>query len=293
MVTPSMRLRITDIQRIPLRAVREVGTLEPAWDPGGQMGFSVGGGAYVEVRTDAGLTGIGPAPAPGVVDAARARLAGQDPFAIEQHAATLRYYASGSPYQGAAGIDIALWDLIGKACGQPLYKLWGGGRDRVPAYASMVRLSTAAERAELAARLAGEGWQALKLRLHCATIPEDLAIVEQVRRAAGDRMVIMADANQAQSSGTWQPGVRWDFRRALDTARELDRLGCYWLEEPLPRYAFADLARINQEVALPLAGGENNPGLHEFAQMLREGVYDVLQPESMVCCGVTALRKIG
>ena len=292
MESPS-RIEITDIRRVNLRPMGEVGTLEPAWDPGGSMSFDMGGGAYTEIRTDAGICGLGPAAAQGVVDAARSRLLGEDPFEIEKHAATLRYYAGGSAYQGPAGIDIALWDLIGKACGQPLYKLWGGSRNRIPAYASMVLLSTPQERADLATHLADEGWRAIKLRIHHPTMKEDIETVEQVRRAVGDRMDIMVDANQAQSSGTWQPGVRWDFRRALDTARELDRLGCYWLEEPLPRYAFADLARINQEVGLPLAGGENNPGLHEFAQIVDLGVYDILQPESMVCNGITMLRKIG
>ncbi|OUC05892.1 hypothetical protein RY27_24410, partial [Litorilinea aerophila] len=185
------------------------------------------------------------------------------------------------------------WDLIGKVCGQPLYKLFGGGRDKVPAYASMVLLSTPAERAELAARLADEGWQAIKLRLHHATMAEDIETVTRVRDAVGDRMAIMVDANQAQSSGNWQPGVLWDYRRALETARELDRLGCYWLEEPLPRYAFKDLARLNQAVAMPLAGGENNRGIHEFVQMLEGNVYDILQPEGMVGGGLTELRKIG
>lgn len=189
-------------------------------------------------------------------------------------------------------MDIALWDLIGKACGQPLYKLWGGGRDRVAAYASMVQLSTPEERARLAAALREEGWQAIKLRLHHATMREDLETVERVREAAGDGMTIMVDANQAQSSGDWQPGVRWDFRRAAETARALQELGCYWLEEPLPRYAFRDLARLSALVELPIAGGENNRGVHEFLQMLQEGVYDILQPESMVNGGVTEVRKI-
>jgi len=89
---------------------------------------------------------------------------GWDPFEIERHVAVLRYYASGMPYRGSAGIDIALWDLIGKVCGQPLFKLWGGGKEKVPAYASMIRLSAPEERAELATRLADEGWRAIKLR---------------------------------------------------------------------------------------------------------------------------------
>ena len=287
------RLTITDVRIVRLKVIEEVGELEPAWNPGGRMGFRVGGGSYVEVHTDQGLVGIGPAVDPGLLPAVRSQLIGGDPFDIERHVAALRYYAPGMPYRGSAGVDIALWDLIGKACGQPLYKLWGGGKERVPAYASMIQLSTPEERAGLATRLADEGWKAIKLRIHHPTMGEDLCTVETVRKAVGDRMEIMVDANQAQSSGNWQPGVLWDFRRAVETARELQQLGCYWLEEPLPRYAFQHLAELNARVELPIAGGENNRGIHEFVQMLTEGVYDILQPECMVNGGVSVLRKIG
>jgi L-alanine-DL-glutamate epimerase-like enolase superfamily enzyme len=220
-------------------------------------------------------------------------LKGEDPFEVEKHNGVLRYYARGLPYRGTAGLDLALWDLIGQACGQPLYKLWGGSKDKDPAYASKVLLSTPAERADLAARLAEEGWQAIKLRLHHQTMKTDVETVEKVRQAVGDKMEIMVDANQAQSSGNWQPGIMWDYRRAVETARELQRLGVYWLEEPLLRYAFDDLARLNDEVELAIAGGENNSGLHEFVQMLQKNVYDILQPESMVHEGITGLRKVG
>ncbi|MCZ6677489.1 MAG: mandelate racemase/muconate lactonizing enzyme family protein [Candidatus Poribacteria bacterium] len=287
------RLRITDIQVISLKTIREVGTLEPAWSPGGQMDFTEGGGAYIAIHTDQGLTGIGPAVEERLLPAIKSQLIGADPFDMEEHVAVLRYYARGLPYRGSAGIDIALWDLIGKACGQPLYKLWGGTKERVPAYASMVRLSTPEERAQLAAELVNEGWKAIKLRIHHPTMKADLETVEKVRLAVGDKMEIMVDANQAQSSGNWQPGVLWDYRRAVETARELQQLGCYWLEEPLPRYAFKQLADLNRQVDMPIAGGENNHGLHEFLQMLQEEVYDILQPESMVTEGISALRKIG
>lgn len=287
------RLKITDVRVIPLKAIRQAGSLEPAWNPGGRMSFEVGGGSYVEVHTDQGLVGIGPGMDPALLPPVKAQLAGKDPFDTEQHAARLRYYAAGTSYRGSASVDIALWDLIGKACGQPLYKLWGGAKEKVPAYASMIQLSAPEERARLAAQLAAGGWKAIKLRLHHPGIKEDIRTVELVRKAVGDNMEIMVDANQAQSSGNWQPGVLWDFRRALESARELERLNCYWLEEPLPRYAFDRLAELNRLVAVPLAGGENNRGMHEFLAMLREGVYDILQPESMVMEGITALRKIG
>src|SRR5688572_30203307 len=243
-------MKITEIRLLRLKTIEEIGALEPAWDLGGRMVFQRGGGSVLEIHSDQGLVGIGPGVDSSLLQALQARLVGQDPFDTEHHAATLRYYAAGLPYRGSAGVDIALWDLIGKACGQPLYKLWGGGRDRVPAYASMVLLSTPEERARLAAALRDEGWQAIKLRLHHATMKEDLHTVEAVREAVGEGMTIMVDANQAQSSGNWQPGVLWDYRRAVETARELQELGCYWLEEPLPRYAFGDLARLNERSEL-------------------------------------------
>jgi L-alanine-DL-glutamate epimerase-like enolase superfamily enzyme len=106
-------------------------------------------------------------------------------------------------------------------------------------------------------------------------------------------MTIMVDANQAQSSGKWQPGVLWDFRRAVETARELEQLDVYWLEEPLPRYAYDQIAELCRKVEMPISGGENNKFVHEFVDMVEKGAYDLFQPESMVLDGITALRKIG
>ena len=287
------RAKITQVNLLNLRRVREVGTLEPAWNKGGSMRFTVGGGSVLEIRTDQGLNGIGPGIEPGLLDAVRAQLIGQDPFDTERHAGRLRYYATGGSYRGGSCVDVALWDLIGKACGQPLYKLFGGAKDRVIPYASMIVLGEPDERARMARQLAEQGWKAIKIRLHHESMREDLRTVESVKKQTGDAMAIMVDANQAQSAGNWQPGVLWDFRRALETARQLEAMGVYWLEEPLPRYDFARLAELNRQVAIPLAGGENNRGLHEFRQMCEQGVYDFLQPEPLVSEGLTGLRKIG
>jgi D-galactarolactone cycloisomerase len=281
------------VRLVSLRTVREIGSLEPAWDPGGRITFRVGGGAYVEIRTDEGLVGIGPPMDPGLLPVVNEQLAGKDPFDVEAHAARLQYYGRGRVRRGTASVDIALWDLIGKAIGQPLFKLWGGGGGEVVPYASTIRLSTPKAAASLAAELVEDGWKAVKLRLHHETLAEDVRTVEAVRAEVGGRIAIMADANQAQSPGTWQPGVRWDLGRAVAAARELERLGCVWLEEPLPRYAFDQLAELNHLVELPIAGGENNAGLHEFEWMLERGVYDILQPDARVSGGITELRKIG
>ena len=141
-MTTNSRLKITDVKSIPLRLVETVGEVEAAWNPGTMWPRTIGGGSFVEVHTDQGLVGIGPAVPPSLIPAVKERLLGEDPFDVERHSHVLRYYAAGLPYQGTAGIDIALWDLIGKATGQPLYKLWGGGRDKVAPYASMILLST-------------------------------------------------------------------------------------------------------------------------------------------------------
>ncbi|MBS1826690.1 MAG: mandelate racemase/muconate lactonizing enzyme family protein [Acidobacteria bacterium] len=287
------RLKITDVKVVNLKVIREAGKMEAAWNPGTLNTYQVGGGSVVEIHTDQGLIGIGPGVDAALLGAAKAQLVGKDPFDTEQHQARLRYYVGGVSYRGGSNLDIALWDLVGKACGQPLYKMWGGAKDRVAPYASMIKLGTPEERAELAVKLLGDGFRAIKLRLHHESMREDLRTVEAVKKATGGKMTIMVDANQAQSGGNWQPGVLWDFRRAMDTAKELERMGVYFLEEPLQRYEFAKLAELNRAVSMPLAGGENNRGMHEFQQMCTEGVYDILQPEPLVMEGITGLRKIG
>jgi D-galactarolactone cycloisomerase len=86
--------------------------------------------------------------------------------------------------------------------------------------------------------------------------------------------------------------VTWDFLRALQTARELERLNCLWLEEPRPRYAFDELAELSRLVGIPIAGGENNRGVHEYRWMLEQNVFSILQPDVMVADGVTGFREI-
>jgi D-galactarolactone cycloisomerase len=284
-------LKITNIRIVNLKVIRETGKMEAAWNPGTVNTHRIGGGSVIEIQTDQGLLGIGPGMDPASLEAAKAQLIGKDPFSVEQLAGPLRYYVGGSP-RTISALEIALWDLIGKATGQPLYKIWGAAKNRVPAYASMIQLSTPEERARMAVQLKSQGWKAIKLRAHYATLKEDVQLVEAVRKAVGDDMEIMVDANQAQSSGTWQPGVMWDFRRALETARELERLNCVWLEEPRLRYSYDELAELSRLVGIPIAGGENNRGVHEYRWILEQNVYSIVQPDIMVADGVTGFREI-
>jgi L-alanine-DL-glutamate epimerase-like enolase superfamily enzyme len=105
-------------------------------------------------------------------------------------------------------------------------------------------------------------------------------------------MEIMVDANQAQGSGSWQPGVRWDFRRAVETARQLQALGVRWLEEPLPRHAVEQMAELRRRVELPIAAGEHHRDLEAFRRLILLGACDILQPDALTMQGISEVRKV-
>lgn len=281
-------MKITDIQVIQLAGPPLPVPVKPAWAPGSQ--WTRYGGTVVKVFTDEGIVGIGApgyAVSPKIESWIEPQLVGKDPFALEQHARIFR--GAGEAW----GVEIALWDIIGKACGQPVYKLWGAARDRVPAYASCIEVRPPQRRAEDILKLKADGWRASKLRIHAASIAADVEQVQAVRDAVGDDFTLLVDANQAQLPGTQQPdaGPVWRYERALATARELQRLGVYWLEEPLGRYDFDNLARLCEAVDILIAGGENNLGLHEYRWLVDRNCYDVLQPEAMVGETMSQIRK--
>jgi L-alanine-DL-glutamate epimerase-like enolase superfamily enzyme len=283
------RIKITDVRIVPLKVIKDLGSY-PDW-LGNPRAIRIGGGAFVEVQTDQGITGIGPEIAPTLLPAVKALLVGADPFDVDLHAERLYGLQAGIGYRGSAGVEIALWDVIGKASNQPLYKLWGGGRDRVAPYSSMLRLSTVEERADIAVKLKSQGWQAIKYRCSFPTMKEDIRLVEATRKAVGDNWGIMCDGNKATLNYASQKGVPWDFTRAVETAKEYQRMNVYWLEEPLPRYDFDGLAELNRLIEMKLAGGEGNRGIHEFRSLLEKGCFDIVQPEVMLE-GPTHLRKI-
>lgn len=264
---------------------------EAAWEPGvirNDRDVTV-----VRIQADSGLTGWGASgfdQADDINRLAAPHLVGEDAFAFERHARITRYA------KGAWIVEMALCDLVGKAAGLPLAKLWGHYVDRIPAYASIVAAKSPAERADDALELLERGYRAIKLRAHAPTIAEDVEMVEKVRAAVGDRMEIMVDANQAgaASGPIKHPGdpIVWDYERALATARAYEQLRVYWLEEPLPRYDLRAIARLTDAVELKIAGGEGNSGLHEFYWMLDAGAYDIIQPDAATCEGVWQLRKL-
>jgi len=281
-----VRSRVLDL---PLPA-----DFRPAWGRGQvQRSFYV---TVVEVETAEGVTGVtaaeaGPEAAVAIERFVTPHLIGQDAAAPERFAGVLRdAEILGSPVYC---VEVALWDIAGKLAGLPVFKMWGAVTDRVPAYCATGEVRDPATRVEDCRRIVAEGFRAVKLRFHSDDPREDIRVVEAIRRDLGDPLAILVDANQAgvlPGLGGHRP---WTFRTALDVARELERLGVTWLEEPLPRHDYAGLARLRDRLGtLQLAGGENNHGLHEFALLIARGCYDVLQPDAVLSEGVYQLRKI-
>ncbi len=245
------------------------------------------------ITTDDGIVGVGGS---GRRDAALIRdfiawqLIGQNPFALERHADLLRQ---------AGGGWISTWPSATVSPRPPGCPSPPSGASTRTASAPTPAWSPARpveEVAERALELKSQGFLAVKIRAHYETLADDVRMVELVREAVGDSMEIMVDANQAGPVSASNPvagaGVTWDLGRATATAREYEQLGVLWLEEPLPRYQFENLSRLRDAVGVPIAGGEGNTGLHEFHWMLRDGAYDIVQPDATTSEGLSQLRKV-
>jgi D-galactarolactone cycloisomerase len=286
-------MRITGI-RLRLAELPLDAPFRPAWGRGRvQTELAV---VICEVRTDNGLVGLGAAH--GGLEAAvtidrfvTPHLLGQDPCQVDRLAEVIRdAEILGAP---AYCMEVPLWDLLGKAAGMPVCKIWGGAADRVRAYCSTGELRSARRRAADVAKLADDGFTAVKLRFHHDDPRDDLAVAQAVRDEVGDGIELMVDANQAGAD----PGIgghrTWDFPTALWVARELESLKVSWLEEPLPRHDYRGLARLRGRLTtLRLAGGEDNHGLYEFRQLLEQECFDVLQPDALKSETASAIRKL-
>lgn len=250
----------------------------------------------VKVTTDDGLVGWGEAHhgrAPGAVarlidTTLRDLVVGRDAADVVGvwDAVYRRQLASHGMGAAAAmalsGIDMALWDLRGKAVGWPLCRLIGGADRPVPAYAGGVALGYQPPGAlvdEVGAVLA-QGYRAVKLRVG-DTPAADLARVEAVRAAVPGDVEILTDANCAYSVA--------DVRRVLP---ELARLGVGWLEEPFPAHDHRSYAAAARYAAVPLAAGENTYTRFEFHRLVEDGVLGILQPDLSKAGGVTEVLRI-
>jgi D-galactarolactone cycloisomerase len=273
-----------------VRLRRVVRDLDPpfqaAWDPAPRRRFAA---TLVAVETDEGLTGIGSGDTMGGFEPYERLFVGRDALDFERHARVIETIAFHAGRYWP--LEAALWDLLGKARGEPVATLLGGAADRVQAYASTGSIRPAAETAELALRLREEGFRALKMRVEPPAFDEGLARVAAVREAVGDGMDVMVDLNQGwrMPGDVTRPCAYEDVRRFADGLADF---GVRWLEEPLHGEDVSGLARLREETAVPLAGGEmaRTPALLDA--YLEAGSLDVLQPDAVLAVGIARARDV-
>lgn len=181
------------------------------------------------------------------------------------------------------GIDTACWDLVGKAADKPLYKLFGGCRDSIKAYASGgLWLSLSID--ELVAEAEGfiaQGFRAMKARLGKPSIDEDIERIAAVRAAIGDDIDLMADANQGLS-----------VEHAIRLGRKLEDFNLVWFEEPVPTHDHAGHAQIAAALDTPIASGETEYTHQGIKRMIDAKAADILMPDLQRMGGLTEFRKV-
>lgn len=255
----------------------------------------------VEVLTDEGITGWGEAFAQGleppqiaaaVIDAALKPLVlGADPRDVEvlwhrMYHATRDYGRKGSVIAGISAIDIALWDIAGKAVGLPVHRLLGGAfRSRVQAYATgFYRISGEGEAKRLAEEAQAHyeaGFRAMKVKLGYG-LKDDLQVMESVFRAVeGKGVTFMVDTNHAYGVGD-----------AVRLGRGLADYDLRWYEEPVAPEHIQGYREVRSRVTMPVAGGENEHTLYGFRDFLAAGAVDIAQPDIGSVGGLTAARHV-
>ena len=248
----------------------------------------------VQVETDEGINGVGSCSGNGelieliVANVLKPLLIGMDPTEIDA-IWDKAYFRGGHKEFGTrgigvvalSGVDIALWDILGKARGVPLYQLLGGKcRDKVPVYATALYPEEPAKVAKRARGFAEQGFHGVKIKVGF-DLDQDIRIVRTVREELGKDFVIMTDANQ---------GYTLDV--ALKAADAFAECGAYWLEEPLFVEDIEGHAMLREKGKTPIAVGENLHMCYAFENFIARGAVDFIQPDVARAGGITEIRKI-
>lgn len=244
----------------------------------------------VEVKTDEGVTGYGesfayftPRAVVSVInDVLKPALLGANPTNIsflqeQMYRQTHLAGRYGITTFAISGVDIALWDIAGKCAGLPLYRLFGGMKDKkVPAYASLPRY-TDLEKLKIAALHAKQsGYEEIKLH------QLDVESLKLVRETVGNSVRLMMDINCA-----------WSPEKALEMARDFAPYNLQWLEEPIwPPEDYRNLAQLGQISNIPIASGENACTAFQFKAMLDAEAATYIQPSVIKVGGITEWRKV-
>jgi len=258
----------------------------------------------VLVHTDEGITGVGevdsaPEAVRAIVNAPsshaianclRDLLVGENPLDVKRlwqkmYRGMIYVGRRGIALHALSGIDIALWDIAGKAAGKPVHELLGGAkRDRVRAYASRLMPDTPEETSEAVAELCGRGFTAVKLGWGpLGNDPKhDVKLAAAAKEAAGD-CEILIDAGLGYGS---------DAKVAIDVARELEQIGIFWLEEPFEPDEYEAYAELADAVEIRIAAGEQDTTRWGFRELIERGHVDLVQPDVTRCGGITEWLRI-
>ena len=251
----------------------------------------------VLVSTDEGITGVGECfGAASVVasvidDYISPFISGRDPFdtgaiwADIYHRSTLKPQRSIFTH-ALSGIDIALWDIKGKALGVPVYKLLGGAfRNRAHAYATgLYRPKVDDPISALVREAVGykeQGFFAMKLKIGFAEPEEDIAIISAIRDAIGYELKLMVDANCAYDAGT-----------AIQLAKKMEPYDITWFEEPVHPQDIEGYIDIKRHISIPVAGGECLGTRYDFIPIISRKAVDILQPDICIVGGFTEMQRI-
>ncbi len=257
----------------------------------------------VRVSTDAGITGIGevdssPMAVKGAIEGPfshtitsglRELIIGEDPLETERlwykmYRQNVYSGRRGIAIHAMSGIDMALWDIKGKALGQPVWKLLGGGfHKKVRAYASSLFGATPKETGERARRFRDRGFTAVKFGWAPMGTDEktDIALVREARQGLGDEPDLMIDA-----------GLVWDAKTAIQRARAFSEQHIYWLEEPLSPDDYDGYAKLSAATEVRIAAGEEESERRSYLEMMDRGRIDIVQVDLTRCGGFTEAMKI-
>ncbi len=254
----------------------------------------------LRMRTDEGVEGIGitffgggamSGALKAAIDGLGALAIGMNPLEIEAIVGKIRAAAASSGPGGIftlalSAIDIALWDIRGKVFNQPLAKLLGGFRERVPTYASgaLMRGFPLAHVEKAAARLVEKGFRQMKTQLALPgdTNPElEVERIRVVRNAIGPKIDLMCDINQ-----------RWDVRQAISIGKRVDEYNLFWLEDVVAPDDYPGLAAVADALSTPIAAGEYVYGLVPFRHMLEARSVDIVMVDVLRAGGITQWMKI-
>src|ERR1700682_4358039 len=255
----------------------------------------------LQIETDEGVAGVGVTYFGGAltgtlrsaIDELGALMVGEDPLRVEAVAAKLRA-AAGSAGPGAvftlahSALDMSLWDIRGKALTQPLWKLLGGARERVPTYASgaLMRGLSLDRVVRAAATLKVKGWREMKTQLALpgeTTPAKEVERMVKIREAIGPDIKLMCDINQ-----------RWRPEQAIDIGRRVEDagVGLFWLEDVTTADDFPGLARVADALSTPVAGGEYVWGIVPFRHMMEARSVDVPMVDLVRVGGITQWLKV-